>query len=592
MTLRRLDITLPVFALLILFLSQASANPGNNDEAVITLSAEANPSSTAPGSEVTIAVTARIDPGWHIYSMNEGEDGYPTRLDLAESDSYSIVDQRSESKPLSKWDEGFMAMVHYHEGNAVFSQTVRIAPAAAGRSVTVRGVLNAQACSETVCLEPEEFPFEVTIAVAGAGGVEVEAGGEETERESPPEGKGESPGAGSTGEGLSLTDDIPETIRHARIVARHAGMERDEEVFLEFLRGGLNKSGEEREGWFWLLAAGFIGGLIALATPCVYPMIPITVSFFTKLGEQRKGGSLGPALLYCVGIIISFTALGLVLTLILGASGTQDFGSSPVVNALVALLFIVFAFSLFGLFEMKLPRFLTRVSGAASSGGGRMGVLLMGLTFSVTSFACTGPFIGAVLAGAATTGYLGPMLAMIGFSAALAIPFFFLALIPQVVSGMPKSGGWMISVKIIMGFLELAAAFKFLANTDQVLGWHLLSRATVVGIWMAICLAAALYLFGFYRFSQEQKLEGVGALRMTFGLLFLAVFLRFVPALFGGPLGELDAHLPPQEKEAALAFGGAAGHGPTVSWFTDLDEAVREAERTGKPLFLNFTGHT
>lgn len=580
---------LRILGLFILCFHPALQSVESAPDPVINISAAAEPSQVTPGSDVAIKVTALIDAEWHIYSVAESAGGYPTRLAIEPDPAYTILDKVEESQPLSKWDEGFMAMVHYHEGRAVFTGMVRIAPEAGGRTVVVRGVLHTQACSDTTCLEPEEFPFQVEIEVAAGSSGEVTTG---LQGEKPPVGEKNVPPPAATEETKLSTGQIPETLRDARIVARHAGMERDEKVFLQFLQGGLDKSGEEKEGWFLLLAAGFIGGLIALATPCVYPMIPITVSFFTKLGEERKGGSLGPALLYCFGIILSFTLLGLILTLILGASGTQDFGSSPVVNGLVALLFIVFAFSLFGLFELKLPRFLTRFSGAAASGGGRVGVLLMGLTFSVTSFACTGPFIGAILAGAATTGYLGPTLAMIGFSTALAIPFFFLALIPQIVSGLPKSGGWMVSIKIIMGFLELAAAFKFLGNADQVLGWNLLSRATVVGIWVAICLAAALYLFGFYRFAHEGKLQGVGALRMTFGLLFLAFSLRMLPALFGGPLGELDAHLPPQEEATALHFGGSSGYGPEISWFHDLDQALSEAGRTGKPLFLNFTGHT
>ena len=244
------------------------------------------------------------------------------------------------------------------------------------------------------------------------------------------------------------------------------------------------------------------------------------------------------------------------------------------------------------MFELRLPRFLTSLAGSSSSRTGYTSVLLMGLTFAVTSFACTGPFVGAILAATSTRGYLGPTLGMMGFSTALALPFFFLALIPQMMAGLPKSGGWMLSVKVVMGFLVLLAAFKFFANADHVMGWGVLTRETVVGIWIAVGLAGSLYLFGIYHFRHEEPVKSISVGRMAAAVLFLAFAVRLVPALFGAGLGELDAFLPQQDPKSALTFGGKAVGGHSIPWITDMEDAVTEARKTGKRLFLNFTGHT
>ncbi len=553
---------------------------GLQDESVLVVKAEAVPSACPPGSVVTVKVTVALEEGWHIYSMDT--EGGPTaaRLKLFSGEGYTVLQGVEAPPPRRIMDEGFGIEVGIHEGTVSFHQEVKIDPGAAGK-VTILGEFYAQGCSDTTCLTPGEHPFEAALFV-GDGAEEAGSLHGDRERNDDQADRAEGSGSGN----IIRENKIPESLMNARIVAVHPGMERDEKAFLIFLRGGLVDSEKDDKGWFWIILAGFLSGLVALATPCVYPMIPITVSFFTKVGEKRGGRSLGPALVYCAGIILSFTALGLLLTLFLGASGTQDFGASPVVNGFVGVLFVVFAFSLFGFYELRLPKFLSSLAGVNPTTGGIPAILLMGLTFSVTSFACTGPFIGAVLAGAVTRGYLAPALAMLGFSSALALPFFFLALIPQLLAGLPKSGGWLLSVKVVMGFLELAAAFKFLANVDQVLGWGVLSRGIVIGIWIAIGLAAAVYFIRPDRFFRRTASAGIGLGRVVAALLFLALSLRMVPALSGAPLGELDAHLPPIEEECDEDEEDCG-----VSWGTDLIEAEKESRKTGKPLFLNFTGH-
>jgi len=611
-----------------LFLAAIAAPPARGQldkvdvdkaEDVVRVEAEAVPPSAAAGAEVVIAVKAVIDPGWGVYSTDTTGGPVPTAVTVFPGKHYTVLDGTDEPKPRRKWDDGFGVEVGVHKGSPVFKRRVRIGPAAP-EVLTIRGELFAQGCSDTTCLAPQAYPFAVTVTVAGgavaegavaggavaggavaggavAGGAKVpdvpaDGGGPVTPVPvtEPPGGQPAAP-TGAPIPGAPIPG-VPDSLLNARIIAVHPGMERDETAFLAFLRDGFVEEEERSTGMFWLLLFGFLSGLAALATPCVYPMIPITVSFFTKLGEQRGGRSLGPALVYCLGIVVSFTVLGLVLTLLLGASGTQDFGASPIVNAAVGLLFVVFALSLFGMFELKLPRFLTSLAGSSGSPAGYTSVLLMGLTFAVTSFACTGPFVGAILAGTSTQGFLGPTLGMVGFSSALALPFFFLALIPQVMAGLPKSGGWMLAVKVVMGFLVLLAAFKFFANADHVMAWGVLTRETVVGIWIAIGLAASLYLFGVYHFRHEEPVTSISVGRMAVAVLFLGFAVRMVPALFGAGLGELDAFLPQQDPRSALCFGGDSVGGRRVAWITDLAEAEREARATGKRLFLDFTGHT
>lgn len=559
----------------------AAAQVWDLGEEPIEVVVKAESTETAAGSEVALLFEVAVSDGWAVYSADTTGGPAALELKIAASDHYEALPKVEGPKPKRKWDEGFEVEVGYHTGKPVFKKWIRIDPAASG-AVQVKGEVIAQACSATTCLAPESFPFTLEINVEG-GGPTAQKPADPTAEPAP---KDPSPDIAGTIAG------VPDALMNAGVIATFAGLERDENAFLAFLRGGVSseENQNEDEGGLGMLLAGFLAGLLALATPCVYPMIPITVSFFAKLGEEKSGRPVLPALVYCLGIIASFTALGFLLTVLLGASGAQDFGTSPWVNGAVGLLFVVFALWLFGMFELQLPRFLTNLGGAGAKASGYSSVLLMGLTFAVTSFACTGPFVGALLFGAATSGYLGPTLGMAGFSTALALPFFFLALVPQMLAGLPKSGGWMLTVKVVMGFLVLGAAFKFLSGVDSVLGWGILGRETVLGIYIAVCLAGAMYLFGLFRFPHEQPVESISVGRMAVALIFLVISIRMVPGLFGAGLGELDAFLPESQSAQSGLFAAAGEDG--IDWISDLEEAERLARETGKPLFLHFTGHT
>ncbi len=334
-------------------------------------------------------------------------------------------------------------------------------------------------------------------------------------------------------------------------------------------------------------------GLLALLTPCVFPMVPITVSFFTKQNEgdtpPTHTQSITRSVVYCGGIVATFTGLGTLLALTLGASGAAQFAANPWVNLLITAVFVAFALSLFGLFEIQIPTtLLSRLN--ASGRGGYVGILLMGLTFSLTSFTCTAPFVGALLVLTTQGSWTWPILGMLIFSIAFALPFFFLSLFPQSLSALPKSGGWLNSVKVVMGFLELAAALKFLSNVDLVWNWGLLSREVFIATWIALFLLCGVYLLGKIRLPHDTPLETVGPGRLLATVGFFTFSFFLVTGLFGAPLGELDAFFPPYGSQGLIAQV-RSGEKQELDGQDNYQEALARAQATGRNVFIDFTGY-
>ncbi|MGA1198164.1 MAG: protein-disulfide reductase DsbD family protein, partial [Candidatus Latescibacterota bacterium] len=328
-------------------------------------------------------------------------------------------------------------------------------------------------------------------------------------------------------------------------------------------------------------------GLLALLTPCVFPMIPITVSFFTKQESQSRGESIAKSLAYCGGIIFTFTGLGLILAMTLGASGAAQFAANPWVNILITIIFVAFALALFGLFEIQLPYGLLNKLNQVQ-GGSYGAILLMGFTFSLTSFTCTAPFVGTLLVLTSQGTWMWPVLGMLAFSAAFALPFFFLSLFPQALAALPQSGGWLNSVKVVMGFLELAAALKFLSNVDLVWQWGIISREVFIAIWIVLFALCGIYLLGKIRLPHDSPLETVGPLRLLASAGVLSFSLYMMTGLFGAPLGELDAFFPPYGSYGEIAKIRSGE--PELTWHDDYEAALLEAKATGKPIFIDFTG--
>jgi thiol:disulfide interchange protein DsbD len=344
--------------------------------------------------------------------------------------------------------------------------------------------------------------------------------------------------------------------------------------------------------YFWL-SLGM--GALSLLTPCVFPMVPITVSFFASHSSRTRSGAVKVAALYGLGIMFTFVALGMSLAILFGAAGINKLASNPWVNLVIAAIFLAFALSLLGVFFMQLPTgLLNRLNNATAEkeGGGILSVMLMGLTFSLTSFTCTAPFVGTLLVLAAQGNWRWPLVGMTGFSFVFALPFFLLALVPQLMSQMPRAGGWMNSVKVVMGFLEIAAAMKFLSNADLIWHWNIFTRTTVLCIWTGCFLMIVAYLLGWFRFDHDSEVSAVSGPRAVFSLVFLAAAIWLANGLAGHPLGDIDAFLPPAEAESTARIQTVAASSEAPWVLNDLQTGLAQAKSEGKPVFIDFTGYT
>jgi len=334
------------------------------------------------------------------------------------------------------------------------------------------------------------------------------------------------------------------------------------------------------------LALAFGAGLLAIFTPCVFPMIPITMSFFLNKASATRRETVFQAAVFCLGIIVLFSGIGLLTTTLLVPFGVVQLGSNAWVNAFIACVFLVFGLSLLGAFEITLPSgLLTKLDGA-SQRGGIFGTLLMGLTFSLTSFACVGPFVGPLLAASAQAGGVRPLLGMAAFSSGLSAPFFLLAVFPGFLKRMPRSGGWLPRVKVVMGFVVLAAMLKYVASVDQVMQWNFLTRERFLAAWVVLFAMAGLYLLGFLQLEGVSKDEPLGLGRLLTSALFLAFAISLIPGMFGDKLGELDAYVP------LPAESSSGGSGFSLAWMkNDFHGALDRARRENKLVLVNFTGY-
>jgi thiol:disulfide interchange protein len=502
------------------------------------------------GAPFDVKVEATIDGNWHLYSTTTPPGGpMPTRFSVLSGEPFSIAGTIRQSPPKEEFDPNFGIQTEIYAGGAEFWIPLRAAVSAKPGEYDVRLQAYYQVCDDTSCLPPRGVPVSFKIQlVAGIAPPSETAGG--------------STGPAALQPGGS---SAPSGTAAEMQTARSRG-------FLPFL---------------WL---AMTMGALSLATPCVFPMIPITVSYFTKSAETHRASGLRLALVYCFGIIFTFTGLGLGLAAFLGATGINQFAANPWINLLITAVFVGFALNLFGLYQIGIPAgVLTKLS-KAGSGSGYASALLMGLTFTLTSFTCTVPFVGTVLVATSQGDWLWPAMGMLGFAVVFAVPFFVLALAPRLMVSLPRSGGWLNAVKVTMGFLEVAAAMKFISNVDLVWHWGIFTREVVLCIWVATAVLAAIYLLGTFRLPHDSPVEGLGVLRMISALLFLAIGFYLFTGLMGASLGELDAFLPPRTSGAFALTGGSRGQ--ELTWHTSLDAALAQARQEQKPVFIDFTGYT
>lgn len=504
------------------------------------------PSSAPPGSRVLGRLTARMDPGWHLYSMTTPRPPIATTVEIAPDPAIEGV-RIYQPEPERKLDPNFGTETETFAREVTFLVELQLARQAAPGAVELTARPRFQACDDRQCLPPRRVTVTARLAVDPSAPVIAVAipPGYRPVSETPAETAASSPAPASPA--AAPPQAIP--------------------VFL-------------------LVAFGF--GLAAIFTPCVFPMIPITVSFFLNKPAASRARAAFEALVFSLGIIVLFTGLGLLVTALLGPFGMVQLGSNPWVNGFIAAVFVVFALSLLGAFEIRIPSsVLTRLD-QASRGGGLAGTLLMGLTFSLTAFACVGPFVGTLLAASLAEGGWKPALGMLGFASGLALPFFLLALFPSYLARMPRAGGWMERVKVVLGFIVLAAAFKYLSAVDKVLGWDLLTRERFLAAWIVLFALAGLYLLGLLRLPGVRADEPLGLIRLLVAAALLVFAVSLVPGMFGGRLGELDAYVPPPSQESFP--GTAAARGPR--WMKNqYAEALELARRENKPLLVSFTGY-
>lgn len=533
----------------------------------------------------TLVITAKIDKGWHLYSQFVGDGGpIPTTIKFKPSKEFTTVGKTEESpKPHSVYEELFGMKVPFFENNATFKQKIKV------NSTTdfkVNGTLEFMVCDDKQCLPPEEM--EISFDVKGAA---VAVDNSKIE------------------ESKIVSQDTANTIVTSTSPATDTAKSDSTKSLAD---ATLGKSPEADNSMWGIFFQGFLFGFVALLMPCIFPMIPLTVSFFTKQSKTRAVG-IRKALIYGLSIVVIYVALGLGITILLGASALNELSSDAIFNLVFFLVLVIFATSFFGAFEITLPSSWSTKADAKADKGGLLGIFFMAVVLAIASFSCTGPLIGTLLVDAANKGqYMGPFLGMLGFSISLALPFTLFAIFPSWLNSMPKSGGWLNSVKVTLGFIELAFALKFLSNVDMAYHWRILDREVFIVLWVIIFAMLGFYLLGKLRFAHDSEVKHVSVTRLFLSIITLSFALYLVPGLWGAPLKAVSGFLPHQgtqdfdlytrtftsSNEDASHSSGTKKyadrlHAPLgIDAFFDYEEGLAYAKKVGKPVFLDFTGHS
>ena len=505
-------------------------------------------------TEAQIVFTGVIDAGWHVYSTDLPEGGpISATFNTDKMEGLELNGKlMPEGKEIEAFDKVFDMQLRYFESKAVFVQKLKITAA----NYSIEGYLQYGSCNDENCMPPTNVEF----SFAGKG-------------------------AAATSDGVipatKLTPATP-TVSSNVSTADYWTPVIDK----------LNAFGEEtaqttQQSWFYIFFAGFIGGLLALFTPCVWPIIPMTVSFFLKRSKDKKKG-IRDAWTYGASIVVIYVTLGLAITLIFGASALNALSTNAVFNILFFLMLVVFAASFFGAFEITLPsKWSNAVDSKAEQTSGLLSIFLMAFTLSLVSFSCTGPIIGFLLVEVSTTGsVVAPAIGMLGFALALALPFTLFAMFPSWLKQMPKSGGWMNVIKVTLGFLELAFALKFLSVADLAYGWRILDRETFLALWIVIFGLLGFYLLGKIKFPHDDDDNTVSVSRFFMALCSLAFAVYMIPGLWGAPLKAVSAFAPPMNTQDFNLYKNEVH-----AQFDDFDAGMEYAKRNGKPVMLDFTGY-
>ena len=503
-------------------------------------------------TEAQIIFTGTIDAGWHVYSTDLPEGGPISATFNTDKMEGIELDGKltPEGKEIQNYDKMFEMNVRYFEDKATFVQKLKITAA----NYFIEGYFQYGSCNDENCLPPTDIEFSFS-------------------------GNGSAAAASSN---ATATESAAPTVSSNVSTAEYWTPVIDK----------LNTFGEEttettKQSWLYIFFAGFIGGLLALFTPCVWPIIPMTVSFFLKRSKDKKKG-IRDAWTYGASIVVIYVTLGLAITLIFGASALNALSTNAVFNILFFLMLVVFAASFFGAFEITLPsKWSNAVDSKAEQTSGLLSIFLMAFTLSLVSFSCTGPIIGFLLVEVSTTGsVVAPAVGMLGFALALALPFTLFALFPSWLKSRPRSGGWMNVIKVTLGFLELAFALKFLSVADLAYGWRLLDRETFLALWIVIFGLLGFYLLGKIKFPHDDDDNTVSVPRFFMALASLAFAVYMIPGLWGAPLKAVSAFAPPMNTQDFNLYKNEVH-----AQFDDFDAGMEYARRNGKPVMLDFTGY-
>ena len=533
---------------------------------------------TLQAGEAEVVFTGTIDKGWHVYSTDLG-DGGPISATF-NVESISGAELVGKLKPVGKevaaFDKLFEMKVRYFENTAQFVQKLKLT----GGEYKVEGFLEYGACNDENCLPPTQVPFKFSGKAEGttvngpAADKAADAGNVELEKSSDTAQTADMAVIGGVESNTGIN------------VAGDGTTDLWKPVIDELQALGETVSQEDMS-WIYIFITGFVGGLLALFTPCVWPIIPMTVSFFLKRSKDKKKG-IRDAWTYGASIVVIYVGLGLLVTGIFGANALNSLSTNAVFNIFFFLMLVVFAASFFGAFEITLPsKWSNAVDSKAEKTGGLLSIFLMAFTLSLVSFSCTGPIIGFLLVQVSTTGnMIAPAIGMLGFAIALALPFTLFALFPSWLKSMPKSGGWMNVIKVTLGFLELAFALKFLSVADLAYGWRILDRETFLALWIVLFALLGFYLLGKVKFPHDDDDTKVSVPRFFMALASLAFAVYMLPGLWGAPLKAVSAFAPPMQTQDFNLYNNEVH-----AKFDDYDLGMEYARQHGKPVMLDFTGY-
>ena len=553
-------------------------------------------------SEVDVIFTGKIDKGWHVYSTELPDDG-PISATLTSETSEGAKAEgklKAQGKEISQFDNLFGMKLRFFENNVTFVQRYKLT----AEKYHIKGFLEYGACNDQSCLPPTQVEFDYT----GTGKPE-QAAAKEKKREDEKVNVNDNLNANANlnlnanvddkakEDSLNLNDNLnPESLSLKPAVDSMALWTPVIDDLQKF-----NGNPDQNRSLFYIFLMGFLGGLVALFTPCVWPIIPMTVSFFLKRSKDDKKKGIRDAIMYGISIIVIYLALGLLITALFGASSLNALATNAVFNIFFFLLLVVFALSFFGWFEIRLPsKWSNAVDSKAGNTSGLLSIFLMAFTLTLVSFSCTGPIIGFLLVEVSTQGsIIGPALGMFGFALALALPFTLFALFPTWLKQAPKSGSWMNTIKVVLGFIELAFALKFFSVADLAYGWRLLDREVFLSLWIVIFGLMGAYLLGWLRFQSDEPLpvamsemgEPCGekakpVLCIMLGMCSLAFALYMVPGLWGAPCKAVSAFAPPMSTQDFNLYKASE----VRAQYTDYEQGMAAAKAQGKPVLIDFTG--